>query len=787
MPGVCVAVVSLRPTASAARVTVAHASAVLPFATIRVLDVDGTYRTVGSETVVVPGDLGVPAGGLHRMAAALGTRELESALFPPLLRTADRDGDTVLAIRSGVLLLAPPTGMLDAARSGGVCTVARVPGPPPEDGRWPDAGELVDAGEYAPGLLALHGSRDALLDHWERTGRRGAPAGDGGWLRPSSGASTPAVLREPRALLTGWNLTPEMTLTTSHGAGLQLDGEDLVAVDLSDVDATHPWLLDTRAPRDPRGRLSDHPALARLVREYSAALVEATPGDVPGGGDSLDLTTTSLGTPVDTVIRLAFSTLDDDETPPDPFDPDARDELLRWLTDPAPHRGPGRYLMAVRSSRPDLITAFPAVPGRDTRTFLDWALKHAPSEGYPSILLEPAMAKAIAATRKRPKLPRWSPRRRRASAPERYGVNVVGYLREGFGLGESARLMVSALTAAGVPHSTVAVGDDLRPHRGGTEEVHDDVFDTTLLCVNADLAPAVTASLPAPLAGTHRVGMWYWEVEDFPIHQHGGFDYVHEVWAATEFIRSAVQPHSPVPVVTVPPPLPQRGSATTVTRAQLGLSERPYFLFTFDYLSTAERKNPVGLVDAFSGAFSRGEGPMLVIKSINADRQPLQAERLRLRVADEPDVVLLEDYLPAAERDALVAHCDCYVSLHRSEGLGLTLAEAMARGKPVIATGYSGNLDFMTEDNSFLVPWSPATIPSDAPPYPPGGTWADPDLTVASRMMRTVVDNPELAAARGARAAADIAERHSPEVAGRVIAARLAEIAAQRRPRGRRS
>ena len=246
-------------------------------------------------------------------------------------------------------------------------------------------------------------------------------------------------------------------------------------------------------------------------------------------------------------------------------------------------------------------------------------------------------------------------------------------------------------------------------------------------------------------------------------------------------MRAAIEPTSPVPVRTITPPLPQRGAAPTITRAELGLPERPIFLFSFDYLSTAERKNPEGLVDAFTSAFAPGDGPVLVIKSINADRRPGEAERLRLRAAAEADVVLLEEYLDASHRDALVALCDCYVSLHRSEGLGLTMAEAMAWGKPVIATNYGSNLQFMTDENSFLVPWQPAAIPAGAAPYPAGGVWADPDLDAAARLMRAVIDEPEIAAARGARAAADIATMHSAAVAGQQIKARLDEIAPQRR------
>src|SRR5690606_36779296 len=110
------------------------------------------------------------------------------------------------------------------------------------------------------------------------------------------------------------------------------------------------------------------------------------------------------------------------------------------------------------------------------------------------------------------------------------------------------------------------------------------------------------------------------------------------------FVRRANEPHATVPVRTLTPPPPQRGAAPTVRGVDLGLPDAPLFLFAFDYLSTAERKNPLGLLDAFRRAFAPGEGPVLVLKSINAERPPAQAERLRLAAGAHPDVILLELY-----------------------------------------------------------------------------------------------------------------------------------------------
>jgi hypothetical protein len=211
-------------------------------------------------------------------------------------------------------------------------------------------------------------------------------------------------------------------------------------------------------------------------------------------------------------------------------------------------------------------------------------------------------------------------------------------------------------------------------------------------------------------------------------------------------------------------------------RQRLGLSPDDFvFLFVFDFASYAERKNPGGLIEAFNLAFSPRERARLVVKSVNGEQFPDAIATLQVRAA-ERRIDIVDGYWSTEDLADLYASCDAYVSLHRAEGLGLTMARAMALGKPAIATGWSGNLDFMDADNSFLVNYELVPIPQSVGPYRVGQLWAEPSIEHAAKLMREVFENPTLASQKGARAQRDLSARHSPEAVAKVIGRRLEQI-----------
>jgi glycosyltransferase involved in cell wall biosynthesis len=279
--------------------------------------------------------------------------------------------------------------------------------------------------------------------------------------------------------------------------------------------------------------------------------------------------------------------------------------------------------------------------------------------------------------------------------------------------------------------------------------------------------------------GVRRIAVWYWELEELPAAWADKIRWPDEVWAPTRFIADALRvigkPVFPMlPAVRLPAfdPLP---------KPHFGLSsDRFTFLFVFDMNSRLPRKNPVALIRAFRRAFRPDEPVELAIKvSPQGEFYPDWWRELRT-AAREAGVTLIDRNLSRGELLALMNAADAYASLHRSEGFGLTMAEAMLLGKPTVATGYSGNLDFMTPENSYLVDHSRAVIEDDTPPYPKGCVWAEPSVEHAAALLRRVYAHPAEARAKGERARAELLRLLSPEAAGARMKARLDAIRAAR-------
>jgi hypothetical protein len=286
------------------------------------------------------------------------------------------------------------------------------------------------------------------------------------------------------------------------------------------------------------------------------------------------------------------------------------------------------------------------------------------------------------------------------------GVDVFGYLKAELGVGEAGRLVHKALDAVGVPVSAINYKATVSRQNYDFETDDYGKFQTLFTAINADQLQGGCDYLgEAFLKGRYVIGQWFWELEELPERYQNSFELVDEIWAPTLFIKEAIEKKSPsaVNVVHIPLPLVIPKVDHSISREKFGLGEGFVFLFTFDFMSVLKRKNALGLIDAYCNAFSPNDGTLLVLKTINGERRLPELEKIRWRAKDRQDIVIIDQYFDVEESSALMNVCDCYVSLHRSEGLGLTMAEAMLLGKPVIATAYSGNMDFMTNETLLLL------------------------------------------------------------------------------------
>jgi glycosyltransferase involved in cell wall biosynthesis len=362
------------------------------------------------------------------------------------------------------------------------------------------------------------------------------------------------------------------------------------------------------------------------------------------------------------------------------------------------------------------------------------------------------------------------------------GVNLVAYIRADMGLGAAARGMAAAFEAAGIPFNVVNLSHGNEASQTDRSWSHKEVghsrYDVTIVCVNPDNSFYLRTQIsPEILGDRYVIANWYWELPEMPDAWLPEFEYVDEVWAASNFIREAIASKAPVPVVRVPTVV-QLSRFARLSRADLGLPDgRVLFLAMFDTRSVLERKNPLGVLRGFKRAFRSDDTSVGLVMKFNnpADEQPVLRE-LRAELADCENVFMIDRLLDRDELTSLIGVCDCFVSLHRSEGFGLGPAEAMSLGKPAIITNWSGNTDYMTKDNCLPVDYKLVTLGQDYGPYQAHQHWAEPDIEQAAHFMKRIVDEPELAKEIGRRGQQTILSEFSPQSVGKIIQARLEEI-----------
>ncbi len=370
------------------------------------------------------------------------------------------------------------------------------------------------------------------------------------------------------------------------------------------------------------------------------------------------------------------------------------------------------------------------------------------------------------------------------------GINGVGYVRGEFGLGESSRAQIRSIKAADIPHAICNI--DSTSHGNGdntfaSEFTNDNPYAINLLNFNAEAMPEFLDNIGEDyLKGKYNIGYWAWELPSFPREWEWLFQYYDEIWVPSGYCAEALSVVSPVPIVkimhSINLPAPVLSREETVFPGADGEEtcfpkDKFIFLFMFDFHSTLARKNPLGVIEAFKRAFrSTNQDVTLMIKFSNSKHYPEELEIVKEAAKSHPGIQFIDARLPKKVVNALFYNCDCYVSLHRAEGFGLTMAEAMYYGKPVIATGYSSNVEFMNTGNSFLVSYDLVRVVKDSGSYKKGNIWADPSVEHTAALMHYVFHNYEAAKQIGLRGAREMQDMLNPANIGKKIRHRVEHI-----------
>ncbi len=699
-------------------------------------------------------------------------------VFQHLLETLDYDA--ALYFDPDIEVFRPLETIVQHLAGGASFTLTPHMCDPCEDGAEPNDLTIMRAGVYNLGFLGASRGEETsrVLAWWARRLRyecvneqqRGIFVDQKFMDLTPSFAPHTRILHDTTLNVAYWNL--QQRRLARDESGWTVDGAPLTFFHFSGFDPKQPGKL---SKHDARFAANMAPPLAELTAHYADRLNAGAASAISGA--TYVYGRFASGAAIHTLVRKMFREWHQ-FWPQNPFE-----TYEAFLHEPWPGASRAEPTLVVTNFMKFLYDGAPSLKNRLDLTkpahvaeLVSWFVTHAANELRIDLkLIEPAAARL---GMRRP---------RRAPAAPVHGaaeVTVVGYLRTASGVGEAGRQTLRSLAGAGLRAEglDVALGvaaqrddasaDDLLAPRG-TAPVQ--VFN-----VNADQLPVVAAALADHLPGDgFRISIPFWELGRFPDAWLPAFDLVDEVWAPSRFIQTALAGRVASPVIHMPVAL-ELGPVAPAPRSRFGLpDDRFLFFFAFDFLSFVERKNPRAAIAAFRKAFPQRGEAALVLKSMNGALTPAALAALQEAIGGHPDIVLLDATLSRADTLRLLAASDAVLSLHRSEGLGLLIAEAMLLGKPVIATGYSAAREMLTPQTGYPVGFSLVPVRDGDYPFSAGQLWAEPDVTHAAWLMRRLQQDPAQADALVARARAFMADNHSRAAVGLLQRRRLRAIGMQ--------
>ncbi|MDJ0530969.1 MAG: glycosyltransferase [Xenococcaceae cyanobacterium MO_207.B15] len=676
--------------------------------------------------------------------------EFNSAVKPFVMQLLieERGFEQVVYLDPDIELFAPITPVFEALNNGAHFVVTPHITQPAEGNEYPDDIGVMKAGIYNLGFIAVDNSIDTIefLHWWGRKLRFQCinQQEQGIFVDQKFVDLLPAfhdnvaILRDTTLNVAYWNLT-QRKLEKAE-TGWLADGKPLIFFHFSGIDPKNPHRLSKYTERF-NGNLNS--ATQAIIDHYIAQLqkfgygVEISP--------LYGYRSFSNGVTIADIIRRCYRDLIElwfDN----PFD-----TFHHYLNQPSEFIPvPSRWLITnlmyyLWQYRQDLKQTFNPNNPNTHLDYVKWFIKNAEDYGIDSYFINPVLDNISQQTS-------FFVTHVVNSQPSKADVSVIGNLKAETGVGHAGRMVAKSLKASEIATQGYNITFNViaRQEENSLDELLSSTIDgkVHIYNQNADQLKFVREHLGKTAGNPNlTINMPFWELSKFPQAWVNHYQGINEIWAPSRFVQSALQNTLSIPVVWLPPAV-TLDQFTSYPRSYFQLPDDAFlFHFNFDFSSYATRKNPTAAIEAYRRAFRHHSFSIptaLVIKTRGYDPEGKNLQKLIEFTQDEPDIYILNQEMTYSETMALMNCCDCYVSLHRSEGFGYTPAEAMLLQKPVIATDYSGTKDFINIETGFPVSYRLIPVKENEYPFWEGQKWAEPDLYHAAWLMRKIVtDEPE--------------------------------------------